>query len=39
MVALTDSALMRLGPDAASLARAEGLTGHVRSIERRLEGR
>ncbi|RJQ12339.1 MAG: histidinol dehydrogenase [Dehalococcoidia bacterium] len=39
IVALTDADLMRLGPYAASLARAEGLTGHARSIERRLEGR
>ena len=31
--------LARLGPFAADLARAEGLTGHARSIERRLEGR
>jgi histidinol dehydrogenase len=29
----------RLGPYAADLARAEGLTGHARSIELRLEGR
>ena len=28
-----------LGPYAADLARAEGLTGHARSIELRLEGR
>lgn len=39
VVALTDADLTRLGPYAASLARAEGLTGHARSIERRLEGR
>ena len=31
--------LARLGPYAANLARAEGLTGHASSIERRLEGR
>jgi histidinol dehydrogenase len=28
-----------LGPAAAALARAEGLTGHALSIERRLQGR
>jgi len=39
VVALAETDLMRLGPYAASLARAEGLTGHARSIERRLEGR
>lgn len=39
VVALSETDLMRLGPYAASLARAEGLTGHARSIERRLEGR
>jgi len=39
VVALSDTDLARLGPYAASLARAEGLTGHARSIERRLEGR
>lgn len=39
IVALAEADLMRLGPYAASLARAEGLTGHARSIERRLEGR
>jgi len=31
--------LTRLGPYAAELARAEGLTAHARSIERRLDGR
>lgn len=39
VVALSPNDLMRLGPYAASLARAEGLTAHARSIERRLEGR
>ena len=39
VIALTDVDLGRLGPYAARLARAEGLTGHARSIERRLEGR
>jgi histidinol dehydrogenase len=38
-VALTEDDLVRLGPFAADLARAEGLTAHARSIERRLEGR
>lgn len=38
-VALDDADLRRLGPFAADLARAEGLTAHARSIERRLEGR
>ncbi len=39
VVSLSETDLMRLGPYAATLARAEGLTGHARSIERRLEGR
>ena len=39
VVALSEADLARLGPYAASLARAEGLTGHARSIERRLERR
>lgn len=39
VVGLTPEDLTRLGPYAAELARAEGLTGHARSIERRLEGR
>ena len=39
VVSLSETDLTRLGPYAASLARAEGLTGHARSIERRLEGR
>ena len=38
VVALPDDALELLGPHAARLARAEGLTGHAHSIERRLEG-
>ena len=37
IVALDDDELLRLGPDAAILARAEGLTGHALSIERRLQ--
>jgi histidinol dehydrogenase len=39
VIALSDEDLARLGPEAATLARAEGLTAHARSIERRLEGR
>ncbi len=39
VVSLADDDLARLGPYAADLARAEGLTAHARSIERRLEGR
>ncbi|MDA1062380.1 MAG: histidinol dehydrogenase, partial [Chloroflexi bacterium] len=39
LVALPEDALDDLGPHAARLARAEGLSGHARSIERRLEGR
>jgi histidinol dehydrogenase len=39
LVALETDDLLRLGPDAAVLARAEGLTAHARSIERRLESR
>ncbi len=38
-VALSEADLRRIGPYAAALARAEGLTGHARSIELRLEGR
>ena len=38
VIALPDDAIELLGPHAARLARAEGLTGHARSIERRLEG-
>ena len=39
VVALSRDDLARLGPYAAELARAEGLTAHARSIELRLEGR
>ena len=39
VVALPEDGLALLGPHAARLARAEGLTGHARSIERRIEGR
>jgi histidinol dehydrogenase len=38
-IALSEAELRRIGPYAATLARAEGLTGHARSIELRLEGR
>lgn len=38
VISLPELALRDLGPDAARLARAEGLTAHARSIERRLEG-
>lgn len=38
-IAMSAEDLGRIGPPAADLARAEGLTGHARSIERRLEGR
>lgn len=39
VVQLSEDDVQRLGPYAANLARAEGLTAHARSIERRLEGR
>ncbi|MEX2446962.1 MAG: histidinol dehydrogenase, partial [Dehalococcoidia bacterium] len=39
VIGLSDEDLARLGPDTVRLARAEGLTAHARSIERRLEGR
>lgn len=38
-IALTRDDLRAIGPAAALLARAEGLTAHARSIELRLEGR
>jgi len=38
IVSLDDGALAELGPPAAVIARAEGLTAHARAIERRLEG-
>jgi histidinol dehydrogenase len=37
VTAANPRALRRLGPATATLARAEGLTGHARAIERRLE--
>ncbi len=39
VIALNEEDLGRLGPYAARLARAEGLTAHAQSIERRIEGR
>jgi histidinol dehydrogenase len=38
IVSLNGAALAELGPAAAAIARAEGLTAHARAIERRLEG-
>ena len=38
-IALSAADLRTIGPAAALLARAEGLTAHARSIELRLEGR
>jgi histidinol dehydrogenase len=37
VVSLDADALAELGPAAAAIARAEGLTAHARAIERRLE--
>jgi histidinol dehydrogenase len=37
IVSLDAGALAELGPPAAAIARAEGLTAHARAIERRLE--
>ncbi len=37
LVALSDADLQSLGPTAAVLARAEGLTAHARAVEQRLE--
>jgi histidinol dehydrogenase len=37
IVSLDAKALAELGPAAAAMARAEGLTAHARAIERRLE--
>ena len=39
LIALGEGDIERLGPAAAALARAEGLTAHARSIGLRLEGR
>jgi histidinol dehydrogenase len=38
VIAANTSAVRRLGAATSTLARAEGLTGHARAIERRLEG-
>ena len=38
VVDLSEAHLRQLGPTAATIARAEGLTAHARAIERRLEG-
>ena len=38
VVSLDRKALAKLGPPAATIARAEGFEGHARAIERRLEG-
>ncbi len=37
VIALSDSELEALGPAAATIARAEGLTAHARAVEQRLE--
>jgi histidinol dehydrogenase len=37
VIAANTTAIRRLGPATSTLARAEGLTGHARAIERRLE--
>lgn len=39
LIDVSASELRHIGPYAAALARAEGLTGHARAIEMRLEGR
>ncbi|MCC6237179.1 MAG: histidinol dehydrogenase [Dehalococcoidia bacterium] len=39
LVDVSPSEFRHIGPYAATLARAEGLTGHARAIEMRLEGR
>jgi histidinol dehydrogenase len=38
VIALSTTAMATLGPAAAAIARAEGLTAHARAIEVRLEG-
>ena len=37
VVSLSGEALKKLGPAAATIARAEGLTAHARSVELRLK--
>ncbi|HVB63928.1 MAG TPA: histidinol dehydrogenase [Nitrolancea sp.] len=39
IIGLNSTGLERLGPPAAKLARAEGLTAHARAVERRLKSR
>ncbi len=39
VVGLNETGMTRLGPTAAKIARAEGLTAHARAVERRLERR
>jgi histidinol dehydrogenase len=38
LVALNDAALRRIGPAAARLADAEGLSAHAAAVRARLEG-
>jgi histidinol dehydrogenase len=38
VIRLSTAAMATLGPSAAAIARAEGLTGHARAVEMRLEG-
>ena len=39
VIRLSTAAMTRLGPAAAAIARAEGLTGHARAVEMRLEAK
>jgi histidinol dehydrogenase len=39
IIAVSDSVLQEVGEAAARIARAEGLTGHARALEMRLQGR
>jgi histidinol dehydrogenase len=39
VIGLNSTGLQRLGPPAATIARAEGLTAHARAVERRLDSR
>jgi histidinol dehydrogenase len=39
VIGLNSTGLQRLGPPAATIARAEGLTAHARAVERRLDRR
>ena len=38
VVALSQDDVLSLGPHAAAIARAEGLTAHAKAVEARLEG-